>query len=108
MEVSSNVTEEFVIVSKKQVGGDIQQSSFAENGDSGSFVINVDGQVCGLLYGATSGTYGPSGHSHVYTKAGLATDFAELSNSIKLMTSSKDASGNIIDTSAELGLPDDF
>lgn len=108
VEVSSNVTEEFIIVSKKQVAGGFQQSFFAENGDSGSFVMNVDGQVCGLLYGATSGTYGPSGHSHVYTKAGLATDFAELSNSIKLMTSSKDASGNIIDTSAELGLPDDF
>lgn len=108
VEVSPNVTEEFVIVSKRQVGGDFQQSSFAESGDSGSFVVNVDGQVCGLLYGATSGTYGPPGHSHVYANAGLATDLAELSNSIKLTTTPKDAHGNIIDTPAELGLPGDF
>lgn len=60
---------------------DLQQSSFAESRDSGSFVLNVDGQVCGLLYGATSSTYGPSGH-YVYTNAGLATDLAELSNSL--------------------------
>lgn len=65
--LSSNVTEEFFIVSKKRGTAEHQQASNAEKGDSGSFVINNSGQICGLLYGATSGLYGPPNHSHSRT-----------------------------------------
>ena len=98
LESSSSVTEEFIIINKKRRGPDYQQSSFAEEGDSGSLVINIKGQVCGLLYGAATGFSGPSGLSRFYAHAGLAIDFDELSNSIKLRTKTK--------LPAEIGLPD--
>lgn len=103
--LSSNVTEEFVIVNNKQGAAEHQQTSFAESGDSGSFVINNSGQVCGLLYGATSGLYGPPNQPHSYINAGLAIDFTELSESLRLRTMAKDANGNITTPPAELSLP---
>ena len=106
LESSSSVTEEFIIINKKRRGPDYQQSSFAEEGDSGSLVINIKGQVCGLLYGAATGFSGPSGLSHFYAHAGLAIDFAELSNSMKLRTITKDHDGKITEPPVELGLPD--
>lgn len=108
VDLSSNVTEEFVIVNKKRGNAKHQQTSFAETGDSGSFVINNSGQICGLLYGATSGLYGPPNQPHSYINAGLAIDFDVLSESLKLRTMTKDASGNIITPPAELSLPGDY
>lgn len=106
VETSSDVTEEYVIVNKKRGETEHQQASFAEGGDSGSLVINIDGQVCGLLYGATSGLYGPPGRPHSYVNAGLAMDFAELSKSIKLRTMTKVSNGKIVTPPAELGIPE--
>ena len=110
MDLSSNITEEFVIFNKKRGDTELQQVSFAERGDSGSFVINNIGigQVCGLLYGATIGFYGPPGQSHSYVNADLAIDFTELSNLLRLKTMAKDASGNIIIPPAELSLPNGY
>lgn len=105
--LSLDLTEEFVVVNKKVGQSNSQQMSFAESGDSGSLVINIDGQVCGLLYGAISGFYGPLGQGRYYSNAGPAIDFTELSNSIKLRTLERDSDGNIVTPPAELALPGD-
>lgn len=105
VKLSSNVTEEFVIVNKKRGTAEHQQKSYAEKGDSGSFVINNSGQICGLLYGATSGLYGPPNQSHSYITAGLAIDFTEISESLRLRSMANDADGNITTSPAELSLP---
>ena len=102
------MTEEFIIISKKQKGSEYRQSSYAEAGDSGSLVISMEGQVCGLLYGATTGLTGPPGLSNMYANTGLAIGFPELSNSIKLRSMIKDDDGNTVEPPAELGLPDGF
>lgn len=68
--------------------------------------MNIKGRVCGLLYGATTEFSGCPGLSGFYTNAGLAIDFSKLSSSIKLRTMTKDGDGKIIETPAELGLPD--
>ena len=105
--LSPGLTEEFVIINKKVGQSNSQQMPFAESGDSGSLVINIDGQVCGLLYGAISGFYGPPGQGKYYSNAGLAMDFTELSNSIKLRTLERGSDGNIVTPPAELALPED-
>lgn len=81
-----------------------QQSSFAES-DSGSFVVDIEGKVCGLLYGATSGLYGPPGKTHCYANAGLAIALPDLKNSIRLRTVPRDDNGFPSWSPAELGLP---
>ena len=103
--LSSNATKEFVIVSKKQWTAEHQQASNAEKGDSGSFVINNSGQICGLLYSATSGLYNPPNQSHFYINAGFAIDFTELLDSLRLRTMANNANGNMITLPSELSLP---
>lgn len=105
IELSSDITEAFVIINKKLREAEHQQSSFAEDGDSGSLIINIKGKVCGLLYGATTGLSAP-GISHFYANAGLAIDFSDLSSSIKLRTMTKDGDGKLVEPPAEIGLPD--
>lgn len=68
--------------------------------------MNIKGRVCGLLYGATTEFSGSPGLSGFYANAGLAIDFVELPNPIKLRIMTKDDDGKIIETPAELGLPD--
>ena len=55
IEDQQNISEEYVIVGKKNG----KQTAFAEDGDSGSFFVpNVEGDVCGLLFGTTTGHHG--------------------------------------------------
>lgn len=82
-----------------------QQSSFAEDGDSESLVLNIEGKICGLLYGATNGFYCPPGKRHLYANAGLAINLPGLTNSIKLRTVPRDDNGAPNGPPAELGLP---
>lgn len=77
-------TEEFVILSKMNRHRDVRQISFAEQGDSGSFVIDRRGRVCGLLYAGASGYYGPPGEEQMYAGVGLAMNMPDVHHSIKL------------------------
>lgn len=104
-ELSQEITEEYVIMSKARRQSEHQQSSFAGDGDSGSFVIDMEGNVCGLFYGAVSGLYGSPGKTHYYANAGLAMALPDLTNSIKLRTVPRDNNGVPNGSPAELGLP---
>jgi hypothetical protein len=50
-------TEEYAIMGKKQKGKREEDVAFCEAGDSGAFVFNARGELCGLLYGSFSGGY---------------------------------------------------
>lgn len=51
------ISEEFVICCKKLGEISHEQDSFAHDRDSGLLVIDDQGKVCGLLYGAVSGSF---------------------------------------------------
>lgn len=51
------VTEEFGIPSKRIRQSALQQEAFSGKGDSGSFVVDAEGRVCGLLYGGATGKW---------------------------------------------------
>jgi hypothetical protein len=83
------MTEEFVMVNKKTIlveSRDSTQAPFADHGDSGSFVIDEDMNVCGLLYAGVSGFCGPR-ENGAYVNAGLVTSMSDVQNSIRLRVS---------------------
>lgn len=90
-------------MSKTTDQAEYRQSSFAEKGDSGSFVVDIKGKICGLLYGATYGHYAP-GKTHFYANAGLSMNVPNLINSIKLRTVPWADNGKPKGPPAELGL----
>ncbi|KAJ5885111.1 hypothetical protein N7495_009621 [Penicillium taxi] len=70
-----DVTEEFLIISKKLAVPNMRAEDFANEGDSGSFVLNQDGVVTGLLYaGYSTGRY----------VAGIATCMSDVRRAIEL------------------------
>ncbi|KAJ6140448.1 hypothetical protein N7470_010453 [Penicillium chermesinum] len=71
MILSDNSTEEYIILPKYFS----KESTFAEDGDSGSFILNELGEVTGLLFG---------GASHNASLAGLAMSFEDVITSMKL------------------------
>lgn len=98
LENLQRITEEYVIVGESRGS----QTLFAgDDGDSGAFVFDVDGQVCGLLFGAINGYRG--GPDRV--NAGLATSVSDLDASIQLRTVPRDLDGNVVGPPARLGLP---
>lgn len=50
-------TEEYAIMGKKQKGKREEDVAFCEAGDSGAYVFNARGELCGLLYGSFSAGY---------------------------------------------------
>ena len=89
----ATITEEYVVLNKRKAQLEHVQGSFAENGDSGSFVLDRHGRMCGLLYGAIFGHYGPPGQSHFYAHAGLVTSANDLMASIKVKATKHNGSG---------------
>lgn len=104
-DLAATVTEEYIIMSKKLKRSKRQQTSFVEDGDSGSFVVDEDGNVCGLVFGGFSGECGPFSEDNDYATAGLVTPISDVAKSVKLHTVRKDQYGNITSPPAELGLP---
>ncbi|RMJ27304.1 hypothetical protein PHISP_01818 [Aspergillus sp. HF37] len=99
----ASCTEEFVIFSKKAMSQAHTQSTFMAPGDSGSFVVNQHGEVCGLLYGGVTGLCGPPDEETYYANAGLAMSISDVKKSVALRTKSIDSDGN--ETCAALELP---
>lgn len=92
-------TEEHVIFTKARGVSNYIQETFAEPGDSGSFIIDGRGDVCDLLYGAMTGycsvaSSWPWGPTFGYVGAGLAMSMDDVLNSIKQRTASQDSEGN--------------
>ncbi|MCJ1403246.1 hypothetical protein MMC11_006469 [Xylographa trunciseda] len=67
----------------------VRQSNFSEPGDSGSFIIDGDGDVCGLLYGEHTGLCGRRDDC----VAGLVTSMDEVRASIAFKTRTPDKNG---------------
>lgn len=79
-------TSELVIMAKSKAAFEGNSESFSKSGDSGSFVTNSLGEVCGLLYGSLSGYVGPRDRRRLYINAGLVTSMDEVLESIKAKT----------------------
>ncbi|RMJ21402.1 hypothetical protein PHISP_07724 [Aspergillus sp. HF37] len=104
--LEQGTTEEYVIVSKTVDQPEREQAPFAKLGDSGSFVLDVEGHVCGLLYGSLDGLCGPPDTAgNYYVGAGLVMDLPDLSESIRLKTVRRGTNGEITGQPASLGLP---
>ena len=101
----ATITEEYVLLNKRKTQLDHEQESFAEHGDSGSFVLDRHGRMCGLLYGATFGHYGPPGQTHFYAHAGLVTSANDLTASVKIKAMKRDGDGKLTSGPAVLSLP---
>lgn len=99
------MTEEYVVMNKTADQPQREQSPFMKVGDSGSFVLDVEGRVCGLLYGSLDGFCGPPDSGDYYVGAGLVMDLPDLSKSIQLRTVPRDANGKAAGQPASLGLP---
>ncbi|GIK04965.1 hypothetical protein Aspvir_009064 [Aspergillus viridinutans] len=104
-DLSVTTTEEYIIVSKRLNSAEHTQAAFVEDGDSGSLVIDTDGNVCGLVYAGFSGKCGAPGNEHFYVNAGLVTPITEVAQWVKFRTVRKDKDNKIISAPAELGLP---
>lgn len=100
-----DTTEEHVIFSKWENLSEIAQGPFCEPGDSGSFLIDLRGDVCGLVYGAFSALSSPTGLGNTYVGAGLAMTMPDVMESLRLRTTPRDANGNPTGPPAILGLP---
>ncbi|PGH10655.1 hypothetical protein AJ79_05369 [Helicocarpus griseus UAMH5409] len=100
-------TEEYIILSKTRPPAPWgashyftnQQTSFCEAGDSGSFVIDGLGNVCGLLHSTVTAFSG------VYGGMGLASCFSQILESLKVKTTPRDSQGRPTGETAELELP---
>lgn len=84
-------TREYVILGvTKDSNGRVTQTAFSEPGDSGSFVINTLGEVCGLMYGEHSGLCG----SRMDIGVGLVTCMQDIQSSLASRTTFHDRKGN--------------
>ncbi|WEW60053.1 hypothetical protein PRK78_005537 [Emydomyces testavorans] len=82
-----NETKELVIISKKLNTPSHTQESFCRPGDSGSWVIDANGKLCGLLFGEMRGWCGPGDDTGaVYVGSGLVTCMSVVSESVKQKT----------------------
>ena len=81
--ITPGITKEYVILSKRPHQSDFCQAEFAEKGDAGSFLINHRGEICGLLYGDTSGF---CGQQALYVNAGSVSSMEFVINAIKHRT----------------------
>ncbi len=74
-----------------------EQGDFCQLGDSGSWLIDADGCVAGLLFGSITGFCGPPNKDQprtgFYVNAGLVTSMAEVQKSIAAWATPRDSNG---------------
>ncbi|KKA20892.1 hypothetical protein T310_5081 [Rasamsonia emersonii CBS 393.64] len=103
----SDRTEEYVIVDKSTEQPGHTQSSFCAAGDSGSFIIDRHGKICGLLYGEMSGLCGPPGDQTMYIRPVRSGNvMRDIIHSIESRTTPRDSDGKPTGEPAILGLPE--
>lgn len=76
--ISRGVTKENTILNRKTANGKIVQGEFGIRGDSGSLLIDKDGNVCGLYYGKATSWVGPDGEEERLPSASLAMTIPEV------------------------------
>lgn len=88
--LGQSTTRELVILGcEDSDSGQVIQSGFAHPGDSGSFVIDQQGFVCGLLYGEFTGLCGIRNDLGV----GLVTCITDIQASVAFRTGFEDSNG---------------
>ncbi|KAL1873674.1 hypothetical protein Plec18167_006191 [Paecilomyces lecythidis] len=97
----SRITEEIVVLGQEVRYDKVVQSPFCHSGDSGAFLINSDGFVCGLLYGYLDAMVQATG----YTRAGLVTCMSDVRSSAQALTTTRTAWGERGDNHVEIDLP---
>jgi len=68
-------SREYLIISKKPDALDFEEGCFANSGDSGSFIVNEDGDLTGMLFG---------GIKRQWTFGGIAMSMDDVLVSMKL------------------------
>lgn len=87
-------SEELVIINAKHgLTSQLYQDTFCRSGDSGAIIVDIDGQVAGLLWGEVTGACGPITNERTreraggqYVSAGLVTDITDVVRSIEVRT----------------------
>ena len=97
-------SEELIIINAKLgLTSAVSQSTFNDSGDSGSLLIDADGDVAGLLWGKVTGVCGPIIDERTreragcqYVNAGLVTDIRDVVQSIGLKTRSSGGAPGVL------------
>lgn len=95
--ITGGYTEEFAVLSRTSTHAGTFQSGFCAPGDSGSFLLDKAGHVCGLLYGRLNGECGPPDNpTMLYNCAGLVTCMSVVRESIESKATPRGPSGDPI------------
>ncbi|MCJ1347409.1 hypothetical protein MMC31_005634 [Peltigera leucophlebia] len=106
--VPSDYTTELVILNSKSGKAIYQQEDFCKAGDSGSWLIDIEQKVAGLLFGCLNGVCGPTDNNdnqRTYVNAGLVTSMTEVQKSIAAWTTPRDSNGAPTGSPGVLSLP---
>lgn len=79
-------TKELVVLNKTRHVSAVHQANFCLPGDSGSWVINAQGALCGLLFAEATGWCGPSDDGSVCITAGIVSCMSTVSESVRAKT----------------------
>ncbi|KAK2807273.1 hypothetical protein FQN50_005561 [Emmonsiellopsis sp. PD_5] len=98
-QASNAHTEVFVIVTMHRCSGPKHtQLAFCGTGDSGSAILNMDGELCGLLFGEINDW-------DKYSAVGLVSCMSHIASSIEQKTRPRDEQGNPVGVGGRLRLP---
>jgi hypothetical protein len=105
VDMAPDITEEYILVRQSLGQGVLEQDAFCKPGDSGSFIIDRFGRICGLLYGAAKAFNGPPGREEFYFYAGLAMTIPDVLKTISIKTTPRYAHGNPTGDGASIDFP---
>ncbi|KAJ9354538.1 hypothetical protein C8Q69DRAFT_450575 [Paecilomyces variotii] len=98
---TSKVCEEWVVMGQEIRDNKLVQGIFCQRGDSGAFLIDTSGYVCGLLYGYLDAKV----KEDLYTHAGLVNCMGDVQMSARALITSRNPQGAPSENSAHFELP---
>lgn len=98
---TSKVCEEWVVMGQEIKGNKLVQGIFCQRGDSGAFLIDTSGYVCGLLYGYLDAKV----KEDLYTHAGLVNCMGDVQMSARALITSRNPQGVPSENPARFELP---
>ena len=105
--IGKGTTEEYLLLNKRRgAANETVQCEFGLPGDSGSWLINKQGKVCGLYYANSTNWVGPDGVEVWHCNGGLVMSMPDVCRGVEWKTAEVDAGGYPTRPSAILGLPD--